>query len=189
MTQSTRPGSKSPARSRRGATGGTPEVLHVEAFEPEQVRPWRFHNRRGSGMEEESLEALALSIRRDGQQQLGLARRLTPGDTHLVEAIFGVRRLEACRRAGVPWRAEVREASFSDAECASLMHGENEWTEGVSAARERHAVAGHAGRRRVQEPISPGRRDRLPSRAGLAGTAQRAGCCSVRTGSRVSSGR
>ena len=106
--------------------------VKVELFDPEQVRPWRFHNRRESGMGEESLEELALSIRRSGQQQLGLARRLPRGDGHVVEAIFGIRRLEACRRAGVPWRAEVREATFSDAECAALMHGENEWTEGVS---------------------------------------------------------
>ena len=107
-------------------------VVHIEAFEPEHVRPWRFHNRRGSGMDEGSLVDLANSIRRDGQQQLGLARRLQPGDTHRVEAIFGVRRLEACRRAVVPWRAEVREASFSDAQCAALMHSENEWTAAVS---------------------------------------------------------
>ena len=83
-------------------------------------------------MDDTSLDLLAESIRRDGQQQLGLARRLRPGDSHLVEAIFGIRRLEACRRAGVPWRAEVRDASMTDAECASLMHGENEWTESVS---------------------------------------------------------
>ena len=112
----------------RGAT----EALQVEAFEPSAVRTWRFHNRVGSGMDDPSLDALATSIRRDGQQQLGLARRLPKGDSHTVEAIFGVRRLEACRRAGVPWRAEVREASFSDAQCAALMHGENAWTEGVS---------------------------------------------------------
>ena len=115
-----------------GAGTGSSEVLQVEAFEPDRVRPWRFHNRRGSGMDEGSLAALARSIRRDGQQQLGLARRLEPGDTHLVEAIFGVRRLEACRRAGLMWRAEVHEASFSDAQCAALMHGENEWTSGIS---------------------------------------------------------
>ena len=46
--------------------------------------------------------------------------------------IFGVRRLEACRRVGVRWRPEVRDASFSDAQCAAVMHGENEWTEKVS---------------------------------------------------------
>ena len=115
-----------------GGRGDTDELVRVEAFEPSQVRPWRFHNRRGSGMDDSSLDDLALSIRRDGQQQLGLARRLPPGDTHLVEAVFGVRRLEACRRAGVPWRAEVREAPFGDAHCAALMHGENEWTAGVS---------------------------------------------------------
>ena len=108
------------------------ELVQVEVFDPAEVRPWRFHNRRGSGMDDESLNLLASSIARDGQQQLGLARRLPPGDTHKVEAIFGVRRLDACRRAGLPWRAQVREASFSDTECAALMHGENEWTEGIS---------------------------------------------------------
>ena len=108
------------------------ELVHVEAFSPDQVRPWRYHNRTSSGMDDASLDALAASIRRDGQQQLGLARRLPPGDTHAVEAIFGVRRLEACRRAEVPWRAEVRDASTPDSVCAVLMHSENEWSEGVS---------------------------------------------------------
>ena len=114
--------------NRRGAA----DVLPFESFDAERVRPWRFHNRAGSGMDDVSLDALAASIQRDGQQQLGLARRLHAGDTHAVEVIFGMRRLEACRRAGVQWRAEVREPSFSDAECAALMHGENEWTEHVS---------------------------------------------------------
>lgn len=111
---------------------GDLETLQVEAFDPSEARPWRFHNRGQSGMDDNSLNDLASSIARDGQQQLGLARRLPPGDTHAVEVIFGVRRLEACRRAGIRWRAEVREASFSDSRCAALMHGENEWTEGVS---------------------------------------------------------
>ena len=104
----------------------------VEAFDPATVRPWRYHNRRASGMDDVAIDALALSIRRDGQQQPGLARRLPPGDTHVAEAIFGVRRLEACRRVGVPWRAEVRDGSFPDDDCAALMHGENEWSTGVS---------------------------------------------------------
>ena len=119
-------------RTTQTAPRGAEETVRVELFDPSEVRPWTFHNRRGSGMDDASLNSLASSIVRDGQQQLGLARRLPPGDTHKVEAIFGVRRLDACRRAGVPWRAEVREASYSDAECAALMHGENEWTEGVS---------------------------------------------------------
>ena len=110
----------------------TAASVQVEAFEPHQVRPWRYHNRARSGMDDTSLDDLANSIRRDGQQQLGLARRLPPGDTHLAEVIFGVRRLEACRRAETLWRAEVRDESFSDAQCAALMHSENEWTEGVS---------------------------------------------------------
>ncbi|MCY3624166.1 MAG: ParB N-terminal domain-containing protein [Gammaproteobacteria bacterium] len=108
------------------------DVVHVEAFDPEEVRPWRYHNRTRSGMDDQSLDALAASIRRDGQQQLGLARRLPAGDTYAAEAIYGVRRLEACRRAEMLWRAEVRDASTPDATCAVLMHSENEWSEGVS---------------------------------------------------------
>lgn len=115
------------------AARGSSDVVHVTAFDPDQVRPWQYHNRAASGMDDESLDALAASIRRDGQQQLGLARLLPPHDTHAAEAIFGVRRLEACRRADVPWRAEVLDASTPDAVCAVLMHGENEWSEGVSA--------------------------------------------------------
>lgn len=114
----------------QGADPGRPAP--VESFDPDDVRPWRFHNRRGSGMEDWLLDALADSIRRNGQQQPGLARRLPPGDTHLVEAVYGIRRLEACRRAGVRWTANVRDASFTDAECASQMHDENEWSEAVS---------------------------------------------------------
>jgi ParB family chromosome partitioning protein len=114
-------------------SGGTVEVLQIESFDPADVRPWRFHNRGQSGMDDQSLNELASSIARDGQQQLGLARRLPSGESHAVEAIFGVRRLDACRRAGARWRAEVRDESFTDAQCAALMHSENEWTAGVSA--------------------------------------------------------
>ena len=42
-------------------------------------------------MDDESLNSRASSIVRDGQQQLGLARRLPARDTHKMEAIFGVR--------------------------------------------------------------------------------------------------
>ena len=111
---------------------GVAQLVEVELFDPDDVRPWRFHNRVASGLDNAPIDALAASIRRDGQQQLGLARRLPPGDTHAVEAVFGVRRLEACRRAGVEWRAQVLDASVPDSRCAALMHGENEWSEGVS---------------------------------------------------------
>ena len=112
---------------------GAQEAVRVEAFDPARVRPWRFHNRSATGLDAESLDQLAESIRRDGQQHLGLARRLPPGGEHLVEAVYGVRRLEACRRLGIPWRAEVKDEGFPDARCAALMHSENEWSEGVSA--------------------------------------------------------
>lgn len=119
-------------KARRTDNPPAVETVEVGAFEPSQVRPWRYHNRTGSGMDDASLDELAESIRRDGQQQLGLARRLPPDDTHLVEVIFGVRRLEACRRAGVPWRAQVQDASFPDSRCAVLMYTENERNEDVS---------------------------------------------------------
>lgn len=119
-------------KSDTASSSDAPPEAQVVVFDPSTVRPWRFHNRAGSGMEEWELGALAESIKRNGQQQPGLARRLPPGDTHLAEVIFGVRRLEACRIAGVEWRAELREASLSDAECAALMHSENAWTESIS---------------------------------------------------------
>ena len=124
---------RSRPRNRTASPSAARVLAKIQAFDPEKVRPWRFHNRAGSGMDELSMDELAESIKRTGQQQPGLARRLPDGVAHTVEAIFGVRRLEACRRAGVPWRAEVRDASLSDAQCAALMHGENAWTEGVSA--------------------------------------------------------
>ena len=111
---------------------GTAADIRVELFEPAEVRPWRFHNRVDSGMDDEAIDALSVSIRRDGQQSPGLARRLPPGDTHAVEAVYGIRRLEACRRADVPWRAEVKEQDYPDALCAVAMHNENELDEGVS---------------------------------------------------------
>ena len=111
----------------------TAHAARVEPLDPATVRPWHFHNRVGSGMDDLSIDELAESIARIGQQQPGLARRLPPGDAHAVEAIYGVRRLEACRRAGVTWLAEVRDESLSDAQCAALMHSENACTEGVSA--------------------------------------------------------
>ena len=115
------------------ATGAaTMETVEAGVFDPDEVRPWRYHNRIATGLDDASIEELAVSIRRDGQQQLGLARRLPAGEAHRVEAVFGVRRLEACRRAGVAWRARVLDASVPDAQCAALMYGENEWTEGVS---------------------------------------------------------
>ena len=113
-----------------GATRTAP--AKVETFDPSVVRPWRFHNRAGSGMDELSIDELAESILRNGQQQPGLARRLPEGESHAVEAVYGVRRLMACRRAGVAWEAEVRPATLSDAQCAALMHSENAFSEGVS---------------------------------------------------------
>ena len=117
---------------REASSSTTPVPADVQSFDPEKVRPWRFHNRTGSGMDDLSIDALAESIKRNGQQQPGLARRLPPGGAHAVEAIYGVRRLEACRRAGVRWLAEVRDASLSDAQCAAMMHDENARTEDVS---------------------------------------------------------
>ena len=109
-----------------------PRPARIESLDPSTVRPWRFHNRAESSMDDLSIDALAESIRRNGQQQPGLARRLPSDDTHAAEAVYGVRRLEACRRAGIAWEAEVREATLTDAECAALMHGENAFSEGVS---------------------------------------------------------
>ena len=40
------------------------DVAKIVAFDPDEVRLWRYHNRTRSGMDDESLDALAASIRR-----------------------------------------------------------------------------------------------------------------------------
>ena len=112
---------------RRGAT----KRLAIEAFAPQEVRLWRYANRVTSAMDSESLEALAASLRREGQMSPGLARRLPAESEHKVEVVFGRRRLEACRLAGLQWRARVLPEDTEDAHCAAAMHAENDHTAGV----------------------------------------------------------
>ena len=112
---------------RRGAT----RRLAIEAFAPHEVRLWRYANRVTSAMDSESLEALAKSLRREGQMSPGLARRLPADSEHKVEVVFGRRRLEACRLAGLQWRARVLPEETGDAHCAAAMHAENDHTAGV----------------------------------------------------------
>ena len=83
--------------------GGTPELLQIEAFDPSEVRPWKFHNRFKSGLDEASIAALAASIKRDGQQQLGLARRLPAAAARRGHAHGGGDLWRPARR-GVPAR-------------------------------------------------------------------------------------
>ena len=52
---SDRQGDDMPERSPRGTT----ETVRVEAFDPDHVRPWKFHNRALSGMDDGALDALA----------------------------------------------------------------------------------------------------------------------------------
>lgn len=115
-----------------GRTGGDPVVRTLTAFDPARVRAWEYYNREGSGMDEASIGALTASIRTHGQQSPGLARKLRSGGEHEAEVVYGVRRLEACRRAGVKWIARVVPADYPDVECAALMRAENETSEGVS---------------------------------------------------------
>ena len=60
------------SKDRSSAASGTTEVLQAEAFDPSEVRPWRFHNRQGSGMDDASLNSLASSIARTGSSSSGL---------------------------------------------------------------------------------------------------------------------
>ena len=131
--------------SAAAASTASGPAARVESFDPVTVRPWHFHNRVGSGMDDLSIDALAESIGRIGQQQPGLARRL-PARRH-PRGRGGLRRAPV---GGLP-------AGGRDVACAAprrlalrcRMRGADAQRErlygGGLAAGERPAVAGHAG--------------------------------------------
>ncbi len=113
------------------ARRGVSRRVEIEAFAPDEVRPWAYANRATSALDAESLRGLAESLCREGQMSPGLARRLPADAEHKAEVVFGRRRLEACRLAGLQWRARVLSEETPDAQCAAAMHAENDHAEGI----------------------------------------------------------
>ena len=167
------------------AQGSVTEVVNVETFDPSEVRPWQYHNRTRSGMDDASLNSLASSIVRDGQQQLG-ARQAPAGGGHprggsdLWRAPPGSvparRRALACGGArrvflGCP----VRRA-----------HARRERVDRRRfAPGERRTVESHAGCRGIQEPSRRWRRSSVATAARFRGRYARRRLCWANGGSSV----
>lgn len=110
-------------------------VLKKQAFkeiDPARCRPWIHHNRSKLWLTSQKTGSLIESIRKEGQQELGLVRPISDDSGCDYEIIYGVRRWYACSQIeGRKFKARLTNAS--DEECARLMHLENEESKDISA--------------------------------------------------------
>jgi len=88
---------------------------------PEKCSPWKFADRTDEELGD--IDALALSIAHDGQQEPILIRPAKDAATQ-YEIIFGNRRWRACQKIGKPIKAILR--TLSDQEAAISQKAENE---------------------------------------------------------------
>lgn len=105
--------------SRSQAVRGTEFLV-----EPDDCKPWQYHNRDEIWLNPVRCQDLISSIRKNGQQFPILARRLenSSDDIHW-EIIAGRRRWFACKYLGIKLRVKVIDSA--DRECAIIMHLEN----------------------------------------------------------------
>jgi len=100
-------------------------------IDPSRCRPWLYHNRHSFWFTKERCGSLIESIQREGQQELGLVRPIKDDPHFDFEIIYGVRRWYSCSQIeGRKFKARVTDAS--DAECAKLMHFENEESKDIT---------------------------------------------------------
>lgn len=105
--------------------------LPTKQIDPTRCKPWPHHNRSLEWLTPERCGSLIESIKRDGQKQLGLVRRIEGDPKFDYEIIYGVRRWYSCAQIeGRKFFAEVTNAN--DLTCARLMHQENEQSEDIT---------------------------------------------------------
>lgn len=114
-----------------GADTSIKKNLPIKEIDPKRCKPWPHHNRNSLWLTKERSGSLVESIRKDGQKQLGLVRKLDNDPDYDYEIIYGVRRWFSCSQIeGRKFRAEV--TNQDDAVCARLMHLENEESENIT---------------------------------------------------------
>lgn len=97
------------------------QLLEVD---PNKCFPWQFHNRSLNTLSLKSCKDLVDSIKKIGQAEPILVRKVTLDPNYDFEIIFGVRRWFACRQiANQKLLAYVTDVD--DKTCAILMHAEN----------------------------------------------------------------
>jgi ParB family transcriptional regulator, chromosome partitioning protein len=83
--------------------------MAIEQVEPANCALWRFHQRSGEELSEDSCKELVASMQRHGQRHPALGRR-RDGETGAgVELIYGGRRLFAATRLGIELLVDVRD--------------------------------------------------------------------------------
>lgn len=112
------PQPKTPSAPRKAPEG---EVM----IPTDKITPWRFANRPKSELGD--MEALAMSIRSQGQMIAAVVRKSSQG----YELIAGRRRYEACRQLGIELKCLVK--NLSDQDAYALQAIENEQRENLSA--------------------------------------------------------
>lgn len=115
----------------QGTNTAIQRTLKYKEIDPTKCRPWAHHNRPDAWLTQEACASLIESIRKEGQQELGLVREVKGEEGVDYEVIFGMRRCYAASQInGAKFKARVTDAS--DQECALLMHVENEESEDIS---------------------------------------------------------
>ena len=115
----------------QGGNTAIQKTLKYKEIDPSKCRPWAHHNRPDVWLTPEACASLIESIKKEGQQELGLVREVRGEQSIDYEIIFGMRRWYAASQIdGAKFRARVTDAS--DQECALLMHVENEESEDIS---------------------------------------------------------
>jgi ParB family chromosome partitioning protein len=115
----------------QGGNTAIQKTLKYKEIDPSKCRPWAHHNRPDVWLTPDACASLIESIKKEGQQELGLVREVRGEQGVDYEIIFGMRRWYAASQIdGAKFRARVTDAN--DQECALLMHVENEESEDIS---------------------------------------------------------
>ena len=97
------------------------QLLEVD---PNKCFPWEFHNRNLNTLSLKTCKDLVDSIKKIGQAEPILVRKVTLDPNYDFEIIFGVRRWFACRQ--IPNQKLLAYVTdVEDKSCAILMHAEN----------------------------------------------------------------
>lgn len=104
--------------------------IPAKEVDPKRCKPWNFHNRDLSWLNNQRCADLIESISKNGQLEPGLVRTIDDPD-YDYEIIYGVRRWYACSQIpGQKYLVKVTNAD--DKQCAILMHVENADSQDIS---------------------------------------------------------
>lgn len=105
--------------------------LMMEEVDPARCKPWAYHNRDIAWLTKERCQDLIYSIKKNGQNDPILVRRIVGDPNYDYEIIYGVRRWFACSM--IPnQKVLVKFTDADDKHCMVLMHIENADSKDIS---------------------------------------------------------